>query len=41
MRIIKMICCLPFLVLGAAIGIVSQCIATGYEWGREEFFEGE
>ena len=35
---IKIICCMPFMLVGAAIGIVSQCIVDGYEWGKDDFF---
>jgi len=38
---IKMFCCIPYFALGAAVGIVTQCIIDGYEWGREEFFWSE
>ncbi len=38
MKKIKMICCLPYFLIGAAIGIVSQSIVIGYDWGRDDFF---
>lgn len=40
MIMIKMICCFPIYVIGAVVGIVCECLKHGYEWGREEFFEG-
>lgn len=40
LKVIKMFCCMPFMVIGAAVGIISRCVAEGYNWGRDEFFQG-
>ena len=39
MKKFKMVCCLPIFTIGAVVGIVKTCLANGYEWGLEEFFE--